>query len=83
MNVPECHRSALLNKTTDPAGAMTLTSAGCGPVSEPYARSSTGERATRCEPGMTRSGPFSAVNALIHHIADRLRHGPCVRWPGK
>jgi hypothetical protein len=44
---------------------------------------STGFRSTRCEPGMTRSGPLSGVNALMHHMADRLRHGPCVRWPGK
>jgi len=25
---------------------------------------------------MTRRGPLSGVNALMHHMADRLRHGP-------
>jgi hypothetical protein len=37
----------------------------------------------RCEPGMTRSGPLSGVKALMHHMADRLRHRLRFRWPGK
>jgi len=31
---------------------------------------------------MTRSGPLSEVKALMHHMADRLRHAP-VRPPAR
>ncbi len=79
MKVPECHRSALLNKITDPAGVVTLTSFGCGPIPEPKACMSMGGSLTRCEPGMTRSGPFSAVNAVMVHIADSVCHGSPMR----
>src|ERR1700739_2862711 len=61
--VPECHRSALLNKMSDPAGATIFTSSGCGTIPDPHADISIGGSLTRCEPGMTRSGPLSGVNA--------------------
>ena len=77
MKVPECHRSALLNKMSDPAGAMIFTSSGCGPVPDPDAAVSMGGLVTRCEPGMTRSGPLSWVNAEMHHMADSVCHGLC------
>jgi len=79
LKVPECQRSALLNKITDPADAVIFTSPGCGPIPEPKACMSIGGSLTRCEPGITRSGPFSAVNAVRHHIADSVCHDPSVR----
>ena len=33
-------------------------------------------RLTRCEPGITRSGPLSGVNAKMHHMADSVCQGP-------
>ena len=70
MSVPECHRSALLNIITDPAGATIFTSSGCGPIPDPNASRSIGGSLIRCEPGMTRSGPLSGVKAVIHHMAE-------------
>jgi len=79
LSVPECHRSALLNMITDPAGAMIFTSSGCGPIPDPNASMSIGGWLTRREPGMTRSGPLSGVKAVIHHMADSVCHRPAVR----
>src|SRR5689334_10356183 len=81
--VPECHRSALLNKMSDPAGATIFTSSGCGTIPDPHADMSIGGSLTRCEPGMTRSGPVSGVNAEMHHIADSVCHAPQVRRSAK
>ena len=78
MKVPECQRSGLLKKITDPAGAMIFTSSGCGPIAVPYpCLMSIGGSLARWEPGITRSGPLSLVNSLMHHMAERARHrGP-------
>jgi hypothetical protein len=38
------------------------------------------------DPVRTRDDPKRPViggHALMHHMADSLRHGPRVRWPGK
>src|SRR5690349_3274050 len=79
LSVPECHRSALLNMITEPVGATIFTSFGCGPIPDPNASMSMDGSLTRCEPGITRSGPSSGVNALMHHMADSVCHRPSVR----
>lgn len=48
--------------------SFSFTSSGCGPMPG-NSMSSTGSCAERWEPGITRSGPLSGVNAVMHHIA--------------
>ncbi len=50
---------------------MIFTSSGCRPMPVPYSwLMSIGGSLARWEPGITRSGPLSVVNSLMHHMAD-------------